>query len=237
MGYSLRIRPRDNFQKFRATPDIFRFNRNAEKHILYRVMTFCQNDPNKVNDAILNDFIFRLERYVGELADYYVHERQVQLTKQFDTSDGNYRDQGELVFCGWEYSNMEEPDIEDTRTYIINQLFTIATMTKPYDYYENNEMFSNKQEDINGLFEYLRDECEKAVDYAVITAYPIEDKPAEETEMAPESVYVEMPSDSYSATVDKVSQLPEDVLEEDCKTIEVTVSARDDADVTCKNQE
>ena len=230
MGYSLRVKPDDNFQKFRAMPDIFSFKQNAEKHILYRVMTFCQNDPNKVNDAILNDFIFKLERYVGELADYYVHNRQVQLTKQFDTSDGSYRDQGELVFCGWEYSHMEEPDIEDTREYVTNQLFIIATMSKPCDYYNDNETFSKKHEDIKGLIEYLRDECEKAVDYAVIKAYYKEDEaPSEEEQEAePELTYIAMPNESYSADAE---------YETECKTIEVTVIARDDADVTCENKE
>ena len=44
-------------------------------------------------------------------------------------------------------------------------------MTKNYDYYENSEMFYHKQNDVQETIDYLKEECEKLIDFKVLEEY------------------------------------------------------------------
>lgn len=169
MGYSVRVKPNDNFEKFRAKENGFKFEKYTEKYLMYHVMTF--KPDNKNIDMVLCDLLSKIDRYVSQLVGYYQYNEQVRLTSLYETDDEGWKEKGELIFSGWEFSRPCEIDIEDVKEYVVDKLFTIATMTKNYDYYENGEMFCHKQNDAQETIDYLKEECEKFIDFKVLEEY------------------------------------------------------------------
>ena len=113
----------------------------------------------------------KIEKYVNSLIEYYQYNERVHLTLLYETEDGDWKKKGELIFSGWEFSSPCDIDIEDVRNYVIDKLFTIATMTKNYDYYDDSEMFCHKQNEARETIDYLREECEKLIDFKVLEEY------------------------------------------------------------------
>lgn len=169
MGYSVRIKPNDNFEKFRAKESGFSFEKYTEKYLLYHVMTF-KPDIKNIDIALCN-LLMKIEKYVNQLIEYYQYSEQVRLTSLYETEDGDWKKKGELIFSGWDFSRPCDIVMEDVKDYIIDKLFTIATMAKSYDYYDDSEMFYHKQNDAQETIDYLKEECEKFIDFKVLEEY------------------------------------------------------------------
>lgn len=171
MGYSKVIRPKDNFEKFRSSESSFCVSKYIEKQILYSCMSFNSNGE-EVKDMDISSFLFNLDKNLDNLIENYKYMENVRLTKMFDSEEGSWKKKGEIVFCGWEYSkDSDEHDIENTKSYVIDRLFVLGTLVKHYDYYNDDELFLKKQNEINDLLEYLKDEVEYSVDFEVIDYY------------------------------------------------------------------
>lgn len=169
MGYSVRVKPNDNFEKFRAKENGFNFEKYTEKYLMYHVMTFKPDIKNI--DVMLCDLLMKIEKYVNQLIGHYQRNERVHLTSLYETEDGDWKKKGELIFSGWDFSRPCDIDIEDVKDYVIDKLFTITTMTKSYDYYDDSEMFCHKQNEAQETIDYLREECEKLIDFKVLEEY------------------------------------------------------------------
>lgn len=168
MGYHAIVKPNDNFDKFRTVKSTYDTTRYTEKYLEYRVMSHGKKDLKDWDVACI---IVDLEKQVDKLVESYVNNEKALLTTEFDEENPEYREKGELVFCGWEFSKPEPIDLEDTKKYVVDRLFTLMTLTKDYDYYDESEQFSQKASELYELIEYLHDECTKSVDIDVINHY------------------------------------------------------------------
>lgn len=197
MGYSVRVKPNDNFEKFRAKENGISFEKYAEKYLMYHVMMF-QHEKKNI-DMALCDLIAKIEKYTDQLIAFYQHNEKVHLTSLYDTDDDGWKEKGELIFSGWEFSRPCDIDIDSVKEYVIDKLFTVAAMTKSYDYYDDGEMFCHKQNDVQETIDYLREECEKLIDFKVLEEYGDADEKEEysdadkkeETDNAKDDIKVE----------------------------------------------
>ena len=188
MGYSVRVKPDDNFEKFRAKENGISFEKYAEKYLMYHVMMF-QHEKKNI-DMALCDLITKIEKYTDQLIAFYQHNEKVHLTSLYDTDDDGWKEKGELIFSGWEFSRPCDIDIDSVKEYVIDKLFTVAAMTKSYDYYDDGEMFCHKQNDVQETINYLREECEKFIDFKVLEEYGDADE-KEETDNAKDDIKAE----------------------------------------------
>lgn len=195
MGYYKVIRPKDNFEKFRTTANKWNFTEYIKKYILYDCMSF-NKDGKEVKDMDISNFLFNLEKNIDNLVRNCIYDSKVSLTKEFDTENGSWSKKGEIVFCGWEYAeDKTDSDIDETKEYVLDKLFVIATLSKRYDYFEDSEMFYKKQNEIEELLDYLKEKVEKCVDFEVIEYYKDcvvddddEDDEDEENDEAPKEI-------------------------------------------------
>lgn len=176
MGYHISIKPDDNFDKFRTIKNSFDTTRYIRKYLEYRVMSHGKKD---LKDIDVISLMIDLEKQVDKLIAFYVDKEKALLTTWFDEENPEYRDKGELIFSGWEFNNPELIDLEDIKEYVIDRLFTLMTLTKDYDYYDESEQFSQKANEFFELMEYLQDECAKSVDIDVINHYGESNQSAE----------------------------------------------------------
>lgn len=188
MGYSVRVKPDDNFEKFRVKENGISFEKYTEKYLMYHVMMF-QHEKKNI-DMALCDLIAKIEKYTDQLIASYQHNEKVHLTSLYDADDDGWKEKGELIFSGWEFSRPCDIDIDSVKEYAIDKLFTVATMTKSYDYYDDGEMFCHKQDDVQETIDYLREECEKFIDFKVLEEYSDADK-KEETDNAKDDIKAE----------------------------------------------
>ena len=192
MGYSVRVKPDDNFEKFRAKSNDLNLEKYTEKYLMYHVMMF-QHEKKDV-DIALCGLIGKIEKYVEQLIAYYQYNEKAQLTILYDTDDDGWKEKGELIFSGWEFSRPCDIDIDSVKEYVIDKLFTVATMTKSYDYYDDGEMFCHKQNDVQETIDYLREECEKFIDFKVLEEYGDADE-QEEADDAKDDIKTEKTMD------------------------------------------
>lgn len=168
MGYQVTVKPNDNFDKFRTVENTYDTTRYTEKYLEYRVLSHGKKDLKDWDVACI---MIDLEKQVDKLINSYVNREKVRLTTMFDEENPEYREKGELTFCGWELSKPEPVDLQDIKEYVTDRLFTLMTLTKDYDYFDESERFSEKASEILEMIEYLQDECAKSVDIDVINHY------------------------------------------------------------------
>ena len=97
MGYSVRVKPNDDFEKFRAEKNSLDFKNYTEKYLMFYVMMF-QRDKNI--DMVLCDLISKIEKYVSQLIGYYQYNERVRLTSLYESDDEGWKAKAELIFSG-----------------------------------------------------------------------------------------------------------------------------------------
>lgn len=174
MGYSIGVKPNDNFDKFRVKVEPYDITKYLVKYLVYKVMSFDKTDLS-VTDVM--NIVFDLDVQLDKLITYYKEKERHNLTQMFDNENPEYREKGELVFHGWEFceSKRNRVDLDDTKQYVLDTLFTLMTLTKHYDYYDDGERFCEKRQSVEEVLDYLADECMKSVDIEVINSYPNDD--------------------------------------------------------------
>ncbi len=77
--------------------------------------------------------------------------------------------EGELVYCGWDYSS-DEPDYEisEHRQRVLKTLSTLALVVKTPDYFKEQELFYDKMEDITSEIDAFCDTCVTCTDFEII---------------------------------------------------------------------
>ena len=173
MSFYLTLRPKDNFEKFRTSSnsglDLAKY---TEKMLYYRCMVF-NNKEVELKEMDINTFMLNLEKDINKLIAYYTYDAKACLTNSFDSEDGSWKKKGELVFCGWEYADIDskDEDINESKKYVMDRLSDIALLSKHYDYYEDSELFYKKANEISEYIDYLKDTVYKSIDYEVIRYY------------------------------------------------------------------
>lgn len=77
--------------------------------------------------------------------------------------------EGELFFCGWEYSRYE-PDLEisEHRQMVLKTLSTLAVVVKTPDYFKDQDAFYDKMNDITSEIDAFCDTCVTGTDFEII---------------------------------------------------------------------
>ena len=183
MGYSVSVKPTDNFDKFREEVQPLDMTEYISKYLIYKVMSFEKKD---LTDIDVMNIVFDLDKQLSRLSNYYFDKEKARLTAMFDDQNPEeYREKGELTFCGWDLADNKRAnfDINSVLKYVLDQLFILITLTKNYDYYDESERWSEKLDQVEELLDYLEEECTKYIDIQVIEEYHKENVEKKENEV------------------------------------------------------
>lgn len=106
-----------------------------------QTIVYCMTSDEK--DAVYNVY-FEFERLLKGLDASIKNDVYENVYKQFEQ-------EGKVWFCGWQYSHDFDYDKEDGQKYAIEQLTALKMIVKTPDYFDENEKFTKKKNDIEDI--------------------------------------------------------------------------------------
>ena len=138
--------------------------------------TYCMLDHTK---ETLSDVISKIRYYLFGLK-YDVRSECYKIAVE------QYKEHGEVWFCGWEYSHSEpDSDYDEVFDYVLEKLVTLSCVVKTSDWFDESEKFYEKLHEINSAIEYFCDEMTTIINYEIMEKlkdYEEKDEADEETE-------------------------------------------------------
>ena len=130
----------------------------SEKSVL-ELCAYCMCDHSGER---LGDVIDRIKMYLSSI-NYSVKGEVYR-----DLAD-RCEEEGELVFCGWEYLR-SEPDMEvdDHMRMALKHLSVFAVVVKTPDYFQESESFYEKMNDISSEIDAFVETCATCTDFEAI---------------------------------------------------------------------
>lgn len=208
MGYQITFRPPKEFvdKELKTRAGSMDMSDNI-RDLKIEIMTFCMKPNEKFTGNNINKLSYHLRLLYNMIR-----------TNTFDRAVNLFESDGEIWYCGWNFSHEEsEWDLEEVISQQIECFIILKELVNTPDWFDEHEKFYEKINDIKSEISGFEEICEEIAIYEVMNMlrkFDISNEPDESDksdEVSDESNEV---SDEVSDDSDKVSDDSDKVSDE-----------------------
>lgn len=153
------------------------FNSNRIDKIKTEILCYCMMLHNNENISSIIDI---LEFNLRLLKGYAEEEKKHAIYDQF-------QEEKEIWFCGWQYSSDIEYTADDTLNNTLRTLLLYCKVVDTPDYFENNDNFFKKQNDISEEINSFIENIQECFIHEVIKKFEPYKKPEDDIDVETEA--------------------------------------------------
>ena len=202
MGYQITFRPPKEFvdKELKTRAGSMDMSDNI-RDLKIEIMTFCMKPNEKFTSNNINKLSYHLRLLYNMIR-----------TNTFDRAVKLFESEGEIWYCGWNFSHEEcEWDLEEIISQQIENFIILKELVNTPDWFDEREKFYEKINDIKSEISGFEEICEEIAIYEVMNMlrkFNVSNEPDEFDEV----------SDEVSDESDKVSDESDEVSNESDKS-------------------
>lgn len=145
--YKTFVPPKEAMEKYKTSDINFNFKNLAQIQTILHCMKTQKED---MTTNIYNAYA-ELQRDLKMIDNSIRDEVYRVVTAQ-------YKKEGKVWFCGWEYSHENYIDKDEKFNYALNELLVLKTIVPEYDYFDDYEKFQKKRHEIQQIIDDFADD-------------------------------------------------------------------------------
>lgn len=157
MGYQRTFKPTEEAVK-KLRDKIIKINSIDDAKL--ELYLYCMKDHSDDN---MREVIFKIKSLLQEIKYYAVSNEYKYAVDCYDTDSDKM-----IWWCGWQYSHSQSDDTyESVIRYCTDRLSEMAILTKTPDWYDDNEKYCLKANEINEVIKYFEKTIQEVTAYEI----------------------------------------------------------------------